>query len=185
MPDKMYVIVGPSGVGKDTVAIKVMSHFKSIKYSVSVTTREQRKGEVEGKDYFFITGDEFKKLVDEDGLIQYCLVHGNYYGTLKDDISSIQSKGNVPLMIVDVYGFDQIKGLYPYAHGIFIDPPSSAELERRLRSRKTDTDKVIENRLIAARSEIRKSLDQDYSLRVINDDLDECLEEVFSFIATH
>lgn len=182
MVDKMYVIVGPSGVGKDTIAAEIFSRYVNFKYSVSVTTRASRKGEVEGKDYYFISNADFRNLIENEGLVQYCLVHGNYYGTLKNDIESIQKNDGTPLLIVDVYGFDQIKELYPYAHGIFISPPSLQELEGRLRSRNTDTDEVIRNRLIAAKSEIFKSLSQSYSLRVTNDNLSECLEEIFQFI---
>ena len=156
MSEKMYVFVGPSGVGKDTIANRVMDHYKNFRYSVSVTTRAQRQGEIEGKDYYFITKEAFDKLIEEEGLIQYCLVHGNYYGTLKDDISNIQEGDGVPVLIVDVFGFDQIMDLYPYAKGIFIDPPSAKELERRLRSRGTDADEVIEKRLVAAKSGDKK-----------------------------
>lgn len=182
MYKKIFLIVGPSGVGKDTIVNRIIDHYDNFQYSVSVTSRTPRDGEVEGKDYYFVSLSEFKNLIEMGRLIQYTEVHGNWYGTTKGEIDSMLDKNLVPIMIVNVTGFDQIRELYPSTQGIFIDPPSMEELYSRLKGRNTDTEEVIKNRLDAATHEIVRSKNQPYALRVINDDLEECLKEIFSFI---
>ena len=182
MYKEIYAIVGPSGVGKDTVAEKVMASNPNLKLVVSLTTRDMRGEEVDGEDYHFVSVDNFKKAIEAGAFVEYCEVHGNYYGTMKSDINDIIHYGDIPLLIIDVEGFDKFKAAFPETQGIFIDPPSLDVLESRLRARGTEDEHVIFKRMNQAKVEIEKSKNQPYSLHVVNDNLDDCVSEVTSFI---
>ncbi len=181
--NNIYVIVGPSGVGKDTIANCILDKDESFVKTISVTTRKQRPGEVNGKHYVFMDSPQFHTLIETDSFIEHCEVHGNFYGTLKSGIDEILRDGNKPLMILDVQGYEKIKTIYgDTVKGIFIDPPSLVELEHRLRERGTDTEESIKRRLINAKLEIEYSKKQDYAMRVINNTLEQCVNEVYEFI---
>ena len=126
-----------SGAGKTTLKDKVIGDFPDIVYSISATTRKPREGEVDGVHYFFKTKEAFEKLIQENGLIEWNEVHGNYYGTPKFFVEDMLKQGKRVLFDLDVFGKVNFDKVYPEATGILILPPSEEELERRLRSRGT------------------------------------------------
>lgn len=174
---KLFVISGPSGSGKTTVCDKLLEEIKDLKYSISLTTRTPRRGEENGKDYFFISKDEFKKRVKENKFLEYAAVFDNYYGTDKDWILS-QDKD--VLLSIDVQGAAQIKNNYKHAVLIFLMPPSITVLEKRLRLRATDHPEEIEKRLSKAKEEMAQVSNYDYT--VINDKLDDSVSKIKSII---
>ena len=150
----LFVISGPSGVGKGTLREKVFNIFPDLKYSVSVNTRPPRKDEIEGKDYYFVTVDEFKKRIEENIFVEWAIVHGDYKGTpIKFLVEELQ-KGRDVLLELDVQGAMQVKKKFSDGIFIFIAPPTWKDLEDRLRKRKTEGEKSLEKRLKDARIEI-------------------------------
>jgi len=169
---KIIVIVAPSGTGKTTLISRVKAVFPQIMESVSHTTRYKRSGEVDGKQYFFISKDEFENKIKNDDFLEWAVVHQNYYGTSKQFLFNQIHNGNFVLCDIDVQGADNVKKYFKdQAQVIFIAPPSLAVLRQRLEGRKTESQDVIEIRLSNAEKEIQRKDDYDYL--VINDDLDE------------
>ncbi len=162
----LLIISGPSGAGKGTVVKELM---KDDKYclSVSVTTRQPRKGEVEGISYYFRSEEEFKKLIDEGALLEYASFCGNYYGTPVKYVEEKLSEGKNVILEIEVQGAVQVKERYPEAVLIFLTPESISDLEDRLRGRATETDEVIKLRLNRAREEVQ--LMEKYDYIVLND----------------
>lgn len=174
---KIIVIVAPSGTGKSTLIRKLMQEVDSLEWSVSCTTRAQRPGEVNGKDYHFIEEREFVKLRDDNQFVEWAMVHSNFYGTLKKTINDGIERGKNLLFDLDVQGCDEMKRNYgSEAIIIFIEPPSYEELEKRLRSRATEAPEVIEERLGNAKRELSRRHDYDYL--ITNDDFDRASEEL-------
>lgn len=168
---KIIVIVAPSGTGKSTLIEKLKDKNPELEWSVSCTTRPIRSGEVDGKDYFFISKDEFILKRDDDAFVEWAEVHSNYYGTLKSFVNEHLDSGRFLLFDLDVQGCDQIKKIYPVDSSvIFIEPPSIEILEKRLQNRGTDTQKVIDERIQNAKEELKRKYDFDYN--VINDDIE-------------
>lgn len=168
---KIVVIVAPSGTGKSTLIERLQKEFPTLEWSVSYTTRPRRQGEVNGKDYFFITEKEFVSRRDNNEFVEWAKVHSNYYGTLKAFIDEGLEKGKHLLFDVDVQGCDSFKEIYGgEAKVIFITPPSVEALAERLNKRGTDRPEVIAERLNNAKSELKRSDDFDY--KVLNDDFD-------------
>ena len=157
---KFIVISGPGGVGKDTIAKELVDRT-SIIYSVSMTTRKKRKNEVEGVDYFFVDKSTFEDNIKNNNILEYTLYNGNYYGTPSKYIFNIEE-------------------MYPEAISIFIMPPSFKELERRLRERNTDSEDVINERLLIAKEEIKYKDNYDYI--VINNTVDKTVEEIINIV---
>lgn len=174
------VISAPSGSGKTTLINRLMSSDPRFEFSVSTTTRDKRSGEKAGKHYHYVEPDEFKKLVEQDEFLEWAVVHGNYYGTLKKEIDRISGTGNIPIFDVDVQGGRSLKEKLDDAVFIFIMPPSETALEERLKKRKTDNKDVIRLRLDNAVKEL-ESIDI-YDYIVVNDDLDKALERLKSII---
>ncbi len=166
----------PSGAGKTTLISRVLKQFDTLSYSVSHTTRPPRGTEQDGKDYFFVTAQEFEEKIKNNELLEWAKVHNNYYGTSRRFVEQTLEQGRSLLLDIDVQGACQImeSGLDPVS--IFIMPPSVRELEQRLRHRGTDTDEVIATRLQNAETEI--GLKDRYSYVVLNDDLDEAVIEL-------
>ncbi len=183
MANKNGVLVlfsGPSGVGKDTVLDVVFSKDNTIQKSISLTTRDIRENEVDGKDYFFINADTFKEMIDNGEVLEFAQYGKNLYGTPKAPIDKWLSEGKTVILKIEVQGAKQIKRLYPDAVGIFVLPPSMDELEKRLRSRGTENEDDIQKRLEIAKNEVEKSVDYDFV--VVNDDLESASNDVLKII---
>ena len=169
---KIIVIVAPSGTGKTTLISRVKAVFPQIKESISYTTRYKRSGEDNGKQYFFISKDEFENKIKNDDFLEWAVVHENYYGTSKQFLFDQIQNGSFVLCDIDVQGADSVKKYFKdQAEVIFIAPPSLEVLRQRLEGRKTEAQEIIEIRLRNAEKEIKRKDDYDYL--VINDDLDE------------
>ena len=175
----LLVISGPSGVGKGTLVNALMERNQKIKMSVSATTRAPREGEVNGVHYFFKTKEEFEQMIKDDALVEYNLVHGNYYGTPKSFVEDMLKQGKRVLFDLDVFGKVNFDKVYPDATGILILPPSEEELERRLRGRGTDSEEVIQTRLHNAKKEMEFAKTQGkYEYTIVNDDLERAADEL-------
>ena len=168
-----------SGAGKTTLKDLVIKDFPDIKYSISATTRKPREGEIDGVHYFFKTKEEFEQMIKDNALVEYNLVHGNYYGTPKSFVEKTLAEGNRVLFDIDVFGKINFDKVYPDATGIFIMPPSDEELERRLRGRGTDSEEVIQLRLENAKKEIEFAKTKGkYEYTIVNDDLQKAADEL-------
>ncbi len=177
--NKLFVISGPSGVGKGTLAKMLIENEKDIKLSISCTTRTARVGEVHGKDYFFISKEDFLEKVDKGGFLEYSNHFDSYYGTPKDYVEESLKTSNV-LLEIDVNGGLEIKKACPQAVLIFIAPPSMQELKNRLIKRNTETAEKIEKRLSRLDYELKQK--QFYDFVVVNDDLDKAYNEIISIM---
>jgi len=173
------VISGPSGVGKNTVADILVEKGYGI-YSVSMTTRKKREGEVEGRDYFFVNTEVFEDNIRKDNFLEYAKYNDNYYGTLKSFVFDNIENGTNVIAVVDIQGGVNIEKIFPEAALIFIMPPSSEELERRLRNRNTDSEEDILKRLEIAKKEMDFSSHYDYV--VINNTVNETVNDIVNII---
>jgi guanylate kinase len=176
----IIVISGPSGVGKGTVISKLLNLDSKLTRVVTCTTRKPRKGEVNGKDYFFLTPEEFFKKVRNNELVEFAFVHGNYYGTPKIEVESGLEKNRDVVLQIDVQGAKKIKNSYPDALLIFLLPPDMKVLKERLSGRGTETEEEKELRLKRAEEEIEERVFYDYI--VVNDDLDKTVSEIMQII---
>lgn len=180
-PGLLVVLSAPSGAGKTTLAHMLKKEFAEAEISVSFTTRPARGAEVNGKDYHFVDPLTFKAMIDRNEFVEWAEVHGNFYGSSKGVIDHSYRARGLAVFDIDVQGGTVIKRKYPDAVTIFILPPSMDELERRLRSRGTDTDDVIARRMLAARAECEKGA-QSYDYLVINDRLDDAFLQLRSVV---
>lgn len=180
MQGKLFVISSPSGGGKNSIISRVMRNVPNLVYSVSATTRMSRPGEVHGKDYFFVTHDEFRKQIDAGAFLEWAEVHGEYYGTLRSQVDEQFAAGKQVILDIDVQGARSVKKNMPEAVTIFILPPGLQELRKRLMNRGTETLDVIEKRLTIAGQEMEAS--SEYDFIVINDILDNAVRDVTSII---
>lgn len=172
----LIVFSGPSGVGKDTVLKELLKKNDNLKLSISATTRKKRIGEIDGQDYYFLKEHEFLDLASNDKMLEYAKYCSNYYGTPREPIERWLNEGLDVILEIEVQGGLQVLEKRPDSVGIFILPPSLQELEQRLRSRGTDLDEVILNRLKRAKLEIAETCRYDYA--VINEKVDVCAENV-------
>lgn len=173
------VISGPSGVGKNTISDVLIDKGYGI-YSVSMTTRGKRAGEIDGRDYFFVDNDEFERNIRENNFIEYAKYSDNYYGTLKSFVFDNLENGTNVIAVVDIQGGVNIEKIFPEAVLIFIMPPSFDELERRLRGRGTDSEEAILKRLEIAKKEMDFSSHYDYV--VINNTACETVNEIIDIV---
>ena len=181
---KLIIFAAPSGAGKSSLIKKIIEISKEkLQLSISATTRLPRKGEVHGKDYFFISDNEFNELKDKDAFIECANVHGNQYGTLKSFVHEKLEEGISVILDIDVQGFAQIRETTEEMISIFIIPPSLDELENRLTSRGLDTNDVIEKRLHNAVEELKHAESFDYI--VLNDNFDNAIDQLSSIIFTN
>lgn len=180
-PGLLVVLSAPSGAGKTTLAAMLKKEFSEAEISVSFTTRPPRGAELNGKDYHFVDPLTFKAMIDRNEFVEWAEVHGNFYGSSKGVIDHSYRARGLAVFDIDVQGGTSIKRKYPDAVTIFILPPSMEELERRLRSRGTDTDDVIARRMLAARAECEKGA-QSYDYLVINDRLDDAFLQLRSVV---
>tara|TARA_B100001250_G_scaffold287184_1_gene249042 strand:+ start:390 stop:968 length:579 start_codon:yes stop_codon:yes gene_type:complete len=180
--NNFIIISAPSGSGKTTICKYLQKLDSSINFSVSCTTRQKRANEVEGKDYFFITNEEFEKKINDAKFIEWEQIHGNfYYGTLKSTLEKAINEDKRILLELDVKGAMSVKKHYPNKSlSIFIEPPSVEVLKLRLEKRGTDNDERIIKRLERLESELSYKSNFDY--HVINDDLDQAVNEIMSII---
>ena len=175
-PGVLFVISAPSGAGKSTLCRAVLDRFADLVYSVSYTTRSPRSGEQNGKDYHFITKDEFEKGIAHNRWAEWAEVHGYYYGTSADFLNQVLSAGRDILLDIDIQGTRKIRQRYPDGVTIFIMPPSLETLKSRLQSRGTDSPEVIAVRLKNADEEMaQKDL---YHHIIINDRLTDAIAEL-------
>lgn len=176
----LLVLSGPSGAGKGTICQKLRENRNDLSYSVSATTRAPRKGEVDGKDYFFLTIDRFKEMIANDEMLEYAEIYGNYYGTPRSYVMNILDQGRDVVLEIDPQGALQIKKRFPDAVFVFIVPPSLDELTKRIYKRGTDSEEVIKRRLSAATSELAYASKYDYI--IVNDEVDKASNKVSNII---
>jgi len=172
----LVVISSPSGGGKTTLKEEIFKYERDICYSVSYTTRLPRQEEVQGKDYYFVSREEFLQLVKEKKFVEWAEVHGNFYGTPRDFIEENINKGRIILLDIDVQGARKIKECGLSAVFIFLVPPSWEELERRLMKRKTENELEIKKRLERAKEELKFYRDYDYL--VVNRLIAEAIQDI-------
>ncbi len=178
---QLVVISAPSGVGKTTICRHLLANHPDWLFSVSVTTRPRRFDEVDGKDYTFITNEQFNEYVNGDKFVEWEWVHNHRYGTLHSVLEKALNNGNTLLLEVDVKGGGNIKQQYPKETiAIFIDPPDEETLFQRLKDRGTESQAIIEQRM--ARIPEEQSYKKDYDYVVVNDDLDRAVQQVENFI---
>lgn len=180
----LIVLSGPSGVGKGSVVKKfIQDEELNLAYSTSMTTRAPRKGEVDGKDYFFVTKEEFLKVKEAGGLLESNEFVGNFYGTPLKEVERLRSEGKNVLLEIDVEGCKQVREKVPDALTIFIVPPSMEELEKRIRGRGTEPEEIVQQRLAKAQKELERSYQYKYC--VCNDDLDLAADIIRIIIKRH
>jgi guanylate kinase len=173
---KLIVLTGPSGVGKGTLMQKLLQRHPELYYSVSVTTRSPRTGEVNGKNYYFINHSKFKQLVAQGEFLEWAEFAGNYYGTPRAAVIDHIQSGKLVVLEIELEGARQIRASFPSALSIFILPPSFSELEKRIRGRGQDSDEAIARRLHRAQEEIQAA--DEFDIQIVNDDFETALNEI-------
>lgn len=177
----LAVVSGFSGAGKGTLIKELLNRYEGqYALSISATTRKPREGEVHGREYFFLSKEEFEQLIAEDALIEHASYVGNYYGTPKSYVMEQIEAGRDVILEIEIQGALKVKEKFPDTLMVFITPPSAEELERRLRGRGTESDEVIGNRLHRAAEE-SEYMDQ-YEYILVNDDLSACVKEMHRLI---
>jgi len=176
----LVIISGPSGAGKSTVCRKLLERDSKFELSVSATTRPARKGERDGKDYSFLTREEFQRMIREGAFAEYAEYSGNFYGTPRANVDRVLAEGGVLLMDIDTQGMDQVVQQYPQAVTIFLEPPDFDELMQRLAGRNTDSPDERRRRLEIAEREMQTR--GRFKYVVTNDDLDATVERIYQII---
>jgi guanylate kinase len=177
------ILSAPSGAGKTSLCRELFKIFPDIKESISYTTRKPRPGEVEGEAYHFVSNDEFSKMVDEDAFAEWALVHGNLYGTALSTLEEARKNGVDLVLDIDCQGALRLKEQFDGGVYVFILPPSMEELRRRLESRSSDAQEVIERRIVRAADEIKEA--RWYDFIIINDDFDVACRELAAIVIAH
>lgn len=180
---RLFVVSGPSGVGKGTVVSLLRERTPHLGLTVSATTRKPRPGEIDGQTYYFMTEEEFSKRVANGEFLEWANVFGNCYGTLMSEVERVLTSGSSVILEIDTQGALQVKEKMPEAVLVFIAPPSLQVLEERLRGRATETEEAIERRLGEAEGEIERS--SRYDKVLVNDELEDCVSELQALIATY
>jgi guanylate kinase len=176
----LIVISGPSGTGKGTICKKVIENSTDLEVSVSATTRKPRIGEIDGVNYYFINEEDFKERINNNDFLEHAFVYGNYYGTPKSNIMNKLNAGISVILEIDIQGALKVRKSHDDGVFIFILPPSLQELQKRIVSRGTDSEKVISNRLKCTKEELKFAVEYDYV--VLNDDLLEATDKVRKII---
>lgn len=180
----LIVVSGFSGAGKGTLMKELMKTYDNYALSISMTSRDPRPGETDGKEYFFVDRETFEQKIAEDGLIEYAQYCGNYYGTPADYVREQMKAGKDVILEIEIQGAMKVKEKFPDALLLFVMPPSAEELQRRLVGRGTETEEVIAKRMSRANEEALGIEQYDYI--VINDDLETCTKEMHAIVqATH
>ena len=172
----LFVLSGPSGVGKGTVLEGLMDDYNNINYSISVTTRTPREGEINGDDYFFVSKEKFDEMKEKNQFLETAKVHGNFYGTPRHYVEECLKKGEDIILEIDIQGAKQIKKEFDDAVYIFLLPPNYEELKTRLEKRDSETIESLKRRLKNASEEISEVKNYDYS--IVNDKVEDTVEEV-------
>ncbi|SDQ62052.1 guanylate kinase [Virgibacillus subterraneus] len=176
----LFILSGPSGVGKGTVRRELFEKANDLKYSISMTTREKRAGETEGIDYFYKSKEEFETLIEEKQLLEYAQFVNNYYGTPRKYVEDTLADGHDVFLEIEVQGAMQVKENFPEGVFIFLFPPSLEELKNRIVSRGTESKELVLQRLREARKEI-EMMDA-YNYVVVNDHVDSAVSKIQSII---
>lgn len=176
----LVVVSGFSGAGKGTLMKQLVKTYDTYALSVSMTTRSPRPGEEEGKEYFFVTPEKFEEKIASEGLIEYAVYCGNYYGTPREYVEMQLERGKDVILEIEIQGALKVKERFPSALLLFVTPPSMKELKRRLLGRGTETEDVVRSRLSRACEEAEGIEKYDYL--VVNDELDTCVKEMHALI---
>lgn len=176
----LIVISGFSGAGKGTLMKRLIEDYQNYALSISMTTRPPRQGEVEGREYFFATREQFEEKIAQDGFIEYASYCGNYYGTPRAYVESQLAAGKDVILEIEIQGAMKIKEKYPDALLLFVMPPSAKALYSRLTGRETETEEVIQKRLSRAAEESVGIEGYDYVM--INDDLEQCVRQLHQLL---
>jgi guanylate kinase len=177
---KLFVVAAPSGAGKTSLVRALMKRVPDLRFSISYTTRKQRETETNRHDYFFVTKEEFQQRIDAGDFLEHAQVFDNFYGTSRSQVQGILDSGHNVLLEIDWQGAQQIRRAMPQSQSIFILPPSRAELERRLRDRKTDSDEVIARRLRDSIADMSHWNEFDYV--VVNDDFERAVNDLQAIV---
>lgn len=180
IPGLLIVVSGPAGVGKGTIVRNMMENDPKFVFSISATSRIPRTNEIEGKNYYFKTREQFEEMIKNDELIEWVEYCGNYYGTPRDLVCSEIEKGNVVILEIEVDGALNVKRLFPDCVLCFIIPPDFSELEKRLRGRGTDTEESIIKRLERAKDEFKYIENYDYL--ILNDSIENAAQRFFNIV---
>ena len=183
MKGTLYIISAPSGAGKTSLVKQLISDVDQLAVSVSHTTRVMRSGEVDGKDYFFISVDAFKQMISANDFLEHAQVFDHFYGTAKQSVDKLLGQGNDVILEIDWQGAQQVKLLLPSSKSIFILPPSIEELRRRLEGRGQDSNEVVLRRMNDAVKEMVHYHEFDYL--IVNDDFEQALGEIKSIITCY
>lgn len=176
----LIVLSAPSGAGKDTVLSEVLKRNPFIRQSISATTRIARNGEIDGKDYFFVSKEKFESMIENDELLEYVKYCDNYYGTPKKAVNDLLNAGHDVVLKIEVKGAQMVRYRCEEAVGIFILPPSMKVLESRLTNRNTETEKVLKQRLEIAKLEVELAFGYDYV--IVNDEIKKCATTVCDIV---
>lgn len=179
----LMILSGPSGSGKDTVLEEMMKVDSNIVMSKSLTTRKPRPGEINGKDYIFVSTEEFEDNIKNNKMLEYVKYGKNYYGTPKDPIDNWMREGKTVILRIEVQGADKIRDIYPDVISVFLMPPSVKTLHSRLKGRGSETDEAIKTRMEIAMNEMVRASDYDYI--VVNDRLQDAVLMVLDAINRH
>ena len=178
---RLFVLAAPSGAGKTTLVHALTRNHPELRFSISYTTRPQRRNEANGVDYLFVDVEEFERLRAADALLESATVFDNYYGTSREQVDRHLADGHNVILEIDWQGARQVRESMPECRSVFILPPSRQELERRLRDRRTDSEEVINRRLRDALSDM--SHWDEFDFVIINDDLDRAVADLEAIIA--
>ncbi len=178
LPGRLFILSGPSGVGKDAAIKRMREQRFSLHFAVTATTRAIREGEVHGVDYLFITPEQFEQMLARDEFLEYANVYGKHYGTPKSQVLPPLASGEDVLLKIDVQGADTVKAKMPQAIRIFLAPPSFHELERRLRERLSESEETLLRRLREAEAEMAHMGEYDYVVYNHSDRLDDAVREI-------
>jgi len=173
---KVFVITGPSGVGKGTLISRLLEQVPDLELSISATTREPREGEVDGRDYHFLTDEEFDRRVSEEDFLEFATYSSHRYGTLRSEVRDRLAAGRSVLLEIEVQGARQVRAAMRESVQVFIAPPDPMVLRQRLESRGTDSQEAIDSRLEVATQEM--SAREEFAHSVVNDDLDRAAAEL-------
>jgi guanylate kinase len=179
---KVFVITGPSGVGKGTLISKLLERVPDLELSISATTRQPREGEVDGRDYHFLTAEEFDRRVEAEDFLEFATYSGHRYGTLRSEVRERLAAGRSVVLEIEVQGARQVRAAMRESVQVFIAPPQPAVLRERLRGRGTDSAEAIDARLEVAEQEL--AAQDEFAHRVVNDDLGRAADELEGIVRT-